>query len=355
MLKRINKIRKSLMKGLTKNVGSSRIDSNANPGMPIRRVLISRPNHRLGNLLLITPLLQEIAATFPDSKIDLFVKGGLAPILFKNYKNVDRIITLPKKPFKELFKYIGVWASLKRYRYDMVINLDRDSSSGRLSTNFARGRNKIFGEHIDELGQEYNDYRHMGKNPVYNLRYFLAKMGYMLREIPVSTLNLKLSENEIKEGQKLLNELVTPEKKTIALFTYATGRKCYCEDWWAKYYKKLKKAFPDYNFVEILPVENISKINFKTPSFYSKDVREIAAVIANTAVFIGADSGIMHLAAASQTPTVGLFSFTAPVKYEPYGNGSIAIDTNEPDYIDESIEEIKKILGVHYTGSLQIA
>jgi ADP-heptose:LPS heptosyltransferase len=37
--------------------------------------------------------------------------------------------------------------------------------------------------------------------------------------------------------------------------------------------------------------------------FYSKDIREIGAVIANTEIFIGADSGIMHLASASLTPT----------------------------------------------------
>ena len=45
----------------------------------IKRILICRPNHRLGNLLLITPLIQEISETFPDCKIDLFVKGGIAP------------------------------------------------------------------------------------------------------------------------------------------------------------------------------------------------------------------------------------------------------------------------------------
>jgi hypothetical protein len=38
--------------------------------------------------------------------------------------------------------------------------------------------------------------------------------------------------------------------------------------------------------------ENVSQIAFK-PTFYSKDIREIGAVIANTEIFIGADSGII--------------------------------------------------------------
>ncbi|MDV6168959.1 glycosyltransferase family 9 protein [Flavobacterium sp. DG1-102-2] len=354
MLKEINKFRKRIMIGLTKNVGATRIDTTAGTSMSMKRILISRPNHRLGNLLLITPLLQEINSVFPDCKIDLFVKGGLAPILFENYDQVDRTIILPKKPFKELFKYINVWVSLKRHRYDLVINLDRASSSGRLSTSFVTAKNKFFGEYIEELAEKHSDYRHMAKNPVYNFRYFLSKMGVKSNAAIVPTLNLKLTDAEIKDGQMLLNELVPDSKKTIALFTYATGSKCYTEDWWGKFYKKLVNAFPDYDFIEILPVENISKINFKAPSFYSKDVREIAAVIANTSVFVGADSGIMHLAVSSQTPTVGLFSVTDPSKYEPYGNGSIAIDTNKLNY-DQSIAEIRKILETGELGLVQYA
>lgn len=354
MLKRINRIRKSIMKGLTKNIGASRIDNKSGAHVTMRRILISRPNHRLGNLLLITPLLQEINNTFPDCKIDLFVKGGLAPILFENYNNVDRIITLPKKPFKELLKYIKVWVNLKRYRYDMVINLDKDSSSGRLSTQFVTASNKIFGEHIEELALKHYDYRHMAKNPVYKFRYFLGMLGFKDKNQPVPLLDIKLTAEELAEGKRLLRELAPADKKTISIFTYATGNKCYDEQWWDNYYNKLVNAFPDYNIVEILPVENISKIGFKAPSFYSKDVREIASVIANTSAFIGADSGIMHLAASSQTPVVGLFSVTDPEKYMPYGNNSVAIDTNSCT-AEESFRKLNLILSAGQSSKLRYA
>lgn len=352
MLKRINKVRKSIMIGLTKNVGKSRI--NTKSGGNIKRILINRPNHRLGNLLLITPLLQEINTTVPGCKVDLFVKGGLAPILFENYENVSRIIKLPKKPFKELFKYMNVWVKLRKHRYDMVINLDKDSSSGRLSTQFASASNKVFGENIEELQAQFSDYVHMGKRPVYVFRYYMQMLGYGTMGQPIPNLNIKLTAEELFEGKKTLEKIASSDRKTISIFTYATGSKCYDETWWDTYYNKLIKAFPEYNIIEVLPVENISKIGFKAPSFYSKDVREIAAVIANTAIFIGADSGIMHLAASSQAPVVGLFSVTKPEKYEPYGNGSIAIDTNKVDF-DENIAKVKKILNGQQSESLQYA
>lgn len=352
--KNINEVRRKIMRSLTGGVGKSKVDIAGGVNRPIKRILIVRPNHRLGNLLLITPLIQEIEATFPDCKIDLFVKGGLAPILYEKYPSVDRIISLPKKPFKQLFKYIGVWISLKKYRYDLAINLDRGSSSGRLSTRFVSAKNKIFGEHLDELVNKYPDYRHMAKNPVYNLRHYLGLMGYKANEFPVAPLDLRLSSTEIAHGRELMNELVPADRKTISIFTYATGSKCYSEEWWAAFYNKLSATFPEYNFMEILPVENISKINFMAPSFYSKDVREIAAVIANTEVFIAADSGIMHLGAASQAPTVGLFSVTRPDKYEPYGNGSLPVNTDSQN-AEEIIAILRNILQTDDAESLGYA
>ena len=49
------------MQRLTKSVGNSNFKNiDTSKKHEIKRVLICRPNHRLGNLLLTTPLVQEI-------------------------------------------------------------------------------------------------------------------------------------------------------------------------------------------------------------------------------------------------------------------------------------------------------
>jgi heptosyltransferase-3 len=293
-----------------------------------KRILICRPNHRLGNLLLLTPLLQEVAEVFPDCKIDLFVKGNLSRILFENYKNIDRIIQLPKRPFQRLINYVYTWTLIKKYEYDMVINVDQSSSSGRLSVRIANSRRKVLGEVVDVLKSQFNDYEHHAKFPVYNFRNHLKKMRIVELDKPIPTLNLKLDPFELSSGKKILNRLVPSRKKTICLFTYATGDKCYSESWWNDFYERLRIEFPHFNFIEVLPIQNVSKLSFKVPTFYSRDIRQIGAVIANTHLFIGADSGMMHLASAAHVPTVGLFSVTDQKRYEPYNNNSIAINTN---------------------------
>ena len=104
------------MQMLTRNIGPADSSPGVGPSdrSEITRILISRPNHRLGNLLLITPLVQEIKEMLPHSRIDLFVKGDLAPLVFLNYDNIDTIIQLPKKPFSDFYGYLRGWLLIKK-------------------------------------------------------------------------------------------------------------------------------------------------------------------------------------------------------------------------------------------------
>lgn len=330
ILSKVNIIRRTLMRSLTKNIGKT----NEEQGITlvnkdeIKRILICRPNARLGNLLLITPFVQELEETFPNCQIDLFVKGGLAPVIFQNYNSISRIIELPKKPFSNLFQYFKVWVSLKKYKYDIAINVDHGSSSGRLGVKFSNSKFKFFGDLPFSANLYYGDYAHIAKYPIYHFRDYLTKLGFERRENHIPPLDLKLTPVEIAEGKEILSTLMKNYKKTICVFTYATGAKCLSESWWDDFYASLKSEYENYNIIEILPIENVSQIGFKAPTFYSKDIREIGSVIANADLFIGADSGIMHLSSAVHTPTVGLFSVSNLKKYEPYDNNSIGVDIN---------------------------
>ncbi|WP_242087034.1 glycosyltransferase family 9 protein [Aestuariivivens sediminis] len=344
--KRINDIRRNVMHRITKNIGRSHKEPvfGSLHVEAIKNVLIVRPNHRLGNQLLLTPIVQEVINTFPYCKIDLFVKGGVAFPVFENYDQIHQIIPLPKKPFNNLFTYMAKWIGLRRRRYDLVINADRNSASGRLLTQISKANFKVFGEIYENIQKVHSDYHHIAKYPVYNLRYYLSQLGIEQDHSDVPVLDIKLSEDEISRGKAILDGIINNDKKSICIYTNATGDKCYSETWWETLYDRLLDEYPDYNVIEMLPIENISKIHFKAPNFYSKDIREMGAIIANTSIFIAADNGVMHLASAALTPTVGFFSVTNPLVYAPYGNGSIALDTNSTT-IEDWIKAITAILG----------
>jgi ADP-heptose:LPS heptosyltransferase len=52
---------------------------------------------------------------------------------------------------------------------------------------------------------------------------------------------------------------------------------------------------------------------------------EVAAVLQTASLFIGNDSGLMHLSAAAGAPTIGLFGPTDAATYRPAGRCATAV------------------------------
>lgn len=57
---------------------------------------------------------------------------------------------------------------------------------------------------------------------------------------------------------------------------------------------------------------------------------EVAAVLAQAALYLGNDSGLMHLAAAAGAPTLGLFGMSPALEYAPFGPRSAAVVADGP-------------------------
>jgi len=57
---------------------------------------------------------------------------------------------------------------------------------------------------------------------------------------------------------------------------------------------------------------------------------EAAAVLARGALFVGNDSGLMHLSAAAGAPTLGLFGPTPASEYAPIGARAQAVLAKGP-------------------------
>lgn len=333
----INAIRRKALRYLTGTL-KNKIGKPISNHDDIKRILICRPNHRLGNLLLLSPLVQELESTFPNSEIDLLVNQSCAIQLYQNYDNVNQVIELPHKPFKNFTKYIRTVLRLRSKKYDLAINAVKESSSGRIFTSISNANFKFVGDRDTDTKE-----RHIAKQVIYSLRKFLANIGVKANDASPVSLDLRLANDELIHGSNLVYDIVQNEQPIICLFTHATGAKCYPERWWLILYEHLQKAFPDVNIIEILPKENISKIGYRAPALYSDDIRQLAAAIASTDVFIGADSGVMHLASSALTATVGLFSVTDMEIYKPYNEGSIAINTNGVE-VDELIFHVESVL-----------
>lgn len=339
MYKKLNPLKTKFFKLVTKSLKNYNLPVSISKfeKLSTTKVLITRPNHRLGNQLLLSPLIQEIHNQIPNCEIDLLVNGTLSKILYENYDYVNVIHNLPKKPFKNILIYLKVAFKVIRKKYDIGILGCESSNSGKIFLKLSRCQHKIY----DSDSLTVNKPIHIAKYPIYNFIINQEKVNDEYINYP--KIDLKLSTKEINCGNQILEKLFDDDKKVIALFTYATGNKRLIENWWQTLFEKLKMTFPNHNILEILPKENVSQINFEATHYYSQDLREIASVIENCEIFIGADSGMMHLATSTNTTAFGLFSVTNPEIYEPYGNNNVAILVNETSHID-IIKKIEQVL-----------
>jgi len=337
-LKRIiNPYKTRFFKFLTSSFRNSKniLELTGSERKNIRRILVTRPNHRLGNQLLLTPLIQTLEREFPEAKIDLLVNGTLSTVLFENYKNVHHIYSLPKKPFKHLSEYISVSMRILKSRYDIGLAGIEDSNSSKIFVRLSRARFKLFNGVFEHPPSE-----HIAKKPIDNLMSILHSGQ---KPINYPKIDIQLSTAEIANGKKVLHKFVDSKKKTIGIFTNATGKKKLSKEWWKTLCAMLEERYPQANFFEILPKENISQVDFKYVNWLSGDIREMAAVIENCDLFICADSGVMHLATATSTATFGLFNGqTNPQVYGPYGPNKFTVETHKMS-LDALVLQIEQL------------
>lgn len=117
------------------------------------------------------------------------------------------------------------------------------------------------------------------------------------------------------------------------LLACSVGTKVQAKDWggenWRSVLTKLARELPDHGLVLVGAEEEKTVSEFASAAWRGRSVnlcgqltpRESAAVLARAKLFLGHDSGPMHLAAAVQTPCVAVFAArNRPRVWYPWGD-----------------------------------
>ncbi|MBB6183557.1 glycosyltransferase family 9 protein [Oleiagrimonas soli] len=301
----------------------------------IHRILVCRPNHRLGNTVLISPLLRELEALYPGAEIDILGAGCAAETLFGTRFQIRRIVSLPRRIPRHPLRALRLIRSVTHDRYDLAIDACLQSNMGRLLLGACSARYKIGFPYDAEAGTPLASYHHgcpehFALRNVHLLRVALGCAS--TREWP--RLHVGLDPLELTRGKCVVDAILdspadAPEQRPVlGIFANATGDKRYPEDWWQDFVATLRERQPDVRIVDILAEHGLSQLPGTAHPFFSRNLRKLAAVLANLDGFISADCGVMHLASAVGTPTLGLFSRDNAAKYAPYGDLNRAIHTH---------------------------
>lgn len=321
---------------LFRRIGGALLEPGGLPTTGIHRVLVCRPNHRLGNSVLISPLIAEIEALYPGAEIDL-LGSQATECLYAGRFRIHTIFVLPQKIARHLWLSARVLRVLRRGRYDLAIDACEGSQSGRIVLAMARARYKLG---FPDVRLKPASAWHALSRPDHHAHrtVFLLRQAYAgTTRADYPPLNLEVTPTERQDAAKVLAEVCDggrgDDGVVVGIFPNATGAKCYSEDWWNQFVDTFQSLCPQVRLVDVLAAHGRSQLGSRLAPYYSRNLRRMAATIACMDGFICADCGVMHLAAASGTPTLGMFSVTDPAKYAPYGGANAALDTRTMDAV----------------------
>ena len=310
----------------------------------VKSIFVIRINYRIGNMLFITPMIQELQSEFPNAKIDILLGASFTKTLFKGFKNVENVYDFPRKLLKNpifLFKYI---AKIRSKKYAVLINLNGGSTSDRLATLIAKSTYKVAFCNEDSFTPVNRcvkradfEITHEALKPLELMKIFDIKPNYDRK------LSIELSENELYLAKEELDDLTKhSDKMVLGIFRNARFDKKIEDDWWRDLLKEFRQINSDIIFVDILSPDILEVLDEDMIEYSQKDLRKLASFMANLGAFICADTGPMHLASASGVPTIALFKSTQPQLYGTLKKSDYSLVMG-----DRGVQEIAKDIYEH--------
>ena len=299
----------------------------------IKSIVIIRPNYRIGNLIFLTPLINEIGIHLPHAKVDVIVGMKLAGKILEPMPNVDKVIDIPRKLLLQpidMFRYIK---QTRAKKYDLAINISGGSTSAQIVTALVKAKYKAsfydkklwtHFTHIQERGRKH--YKHMGLESLEFLRFF--DINYP-KEDPI--LDIKLTQTEKEEAQQDLRQLLKKnhigvKRKIIAIFRNARFDKKIPDSWWNEWVDTLQKENKNIVIIDILSPDIPTKLNKNILDYSNKNLRVLGAFFQACDLYVSADTGPMHLAVASQAKVLAFFNKTNIEVYGALGEKNKTID-----------------------------
>jgi len=268
---------------------------------PLRSIAILA-QEKLGDSILLTPLLKNLRAKFPDLAIHIitFTKASF------NFFSADQDITAV-----HLVKYhpIRYFREVLSKEFDMLFNTkDHPSTNFLLQTALIRARYKV--GHASEFHQglydhlitmEFHSHIAIKNCALLTLLGFPATQAECRPSLPP----MHISDNI----RKFLAEIKLESIIGINLSAGQPNRK-WQEDNWIS----LLKMFPNKRFVVLCSPEDQEikqriegLFNQVIPSPSTRNLYEAGLIIAALKLLITPDTSLIHVASCSNTPVIGLY------------------------------------------------
>lgn len=299
------------------------------------RVLLVKTSS-LGDVIHALPALTDAARAIPGIRFDWVVEEGFAEIP-SWHPAVDKVIPVAvrrwRKNLWQTFKS-GEWKrfkqSLRANQYDLVIDAQGLVKSAFL-TRYAKGPIAGLDKHSarEPLASRFYSRRlavARGQHAVERVRQlFAVALGY---DLPKGLGDYGLDVERLVE---------LPRKNPFVLFLHGTtwDTKHWPESYWRELAQRMGQLgvevrLPWGNPAEKARAERIARGLRNAVVLPKLNLAGVAKVLAGASACVAVDTGLGHLAAALDVPTVSLFGPTNPGLTGAYGKSQIHLASNFP-------------------------
>ena len=272
-------------------------------------------SNRIGDAILSSGLLSYLEEKYPLEDFTI-VAGPLALPFFEGFPRLKALIPFPKEKYGK--HWLKLWGKLFSHPWSLVIDL----------------RGSLIGYFL--LTTQRKIWRPLKNSSMHRIEE-IAKMA----SIPITPPKVWLLLKHYEKANRIIGKSSRP------LLALGVGANWQGKIWPIESFIELAKQLshsktgilPNARFLLLggpeekkiaLPFLKAFKKEDVIEAFGTLNLLETAACLEKAALFIGNDSGLMHLAAASGVPTLGLFGPSRPEHYRPWGTHTAYVTTSIP-------------------------
>ncbi|MBM3468734.1 MAG: glycosyltransferase family 9 protein [Alphaproteobacteria bacterium] len=282
---------------------------------------------RIGDAVISTGVLNHLVSLHPGIEVTVAAAPLTLP-LFEAVPGLAQLIPINKKSLSR--HWINLWKVCRTKKWDIILDI-----RGSLVSYFLPTKKRFVWKSM-----RTSDHR-------------VDQLGRLIQKVPPPPPHVWLGTNHLQRAQSLISS-------SIPVLALAPAANWIGKQWPADYFIELIEQFLKHNAAQIAifgaPQERsmIQPIINTIPKDKCYDLvgnlslLEIAACLKQCHVFLGNDSGLMHMAAAVGTPTIGLFGPSDDRMYAPYCPPENPV--NHVIRIPESLEDLKKIPGFAFNA-----
>lgn len=295
----------------------------------------------IGDVVFTTPVIRALRRTFPDAEISYLVESAAAPVLRGN-PHLSELIAVPRRSgLARLRDDVLMARQLRRRRFDLAIDLHGGPRSAWLT--LASGARRRIGYTIKGRSWMYTDVVQRApdltpRHSVANQWDLLAPLGLLAPTREADAVEMTPDQSAVARVAAALREAGAENNPLVVIHVSAGNPFRRWPE--ASFAAVVEQLVRHDNNRRVLVTSGPSDV--KATLRISADARrrlgplghavldlpefnlaELRAVVDRAAVYIGGDSGPMHIAATTATPIVALLGPTLPERSMPWRSEAI--------------------------------